>query len=159
MAARLGAAGKKPRALEHKFDPEPAPGKLCRIALRQHADAIAVHDHRIAVDFHFARKLAVRGVIARQMSIGLRVSQIVDGDDLDFAIALGLIQRPQNIAPDATVTVDTDFDGHVSPQLLVNSSTSFATLSAVKPKCGNRSDALPDSPKRSMPSTRPSEPT
>ncbi len=121
---------------------------------------MAVDDHRVAIHLHFTAELAVRGVVLREMGIGLRVAQVVDRDDLDFPRALRLEQRPQDVAPDAPVTVDAHLDSHDSLFYLVRTcSICFATLSAVKPKCGNRSVALPEAPKRSMPITSPSMPT
>jgi hypothetical protein len=54
----------------------------------------------------------VRRVEARQVRVRFRVAEIVDRDDLDFPVALRLIERPQGVAPDASVTVDTDLDRH-----------------------------------------------
>ncbi len=70
-------------------------------------------DHRIALDGHFARELAVGRVVARQMGIGLRVAQVVDRDDLDLVRALRLEQRAQNVSSDTAVAVDAHLDSHV----------------------------------------------
>ena len=111
----LFLVGEKTRALEHVLDAEFAPRQLGRVALGQHADAVAVDDHRIAVDLHLAREAAVGGVMARQVGIGLRIAEVVDGDDVDLALALALIERAQRVATDTSVAVDTDFDGHETP--------------------------------------------
>ena len=109
---RLGLAGEQARALQHEIHAELAPGQLGRIALRDHADAIAVHHHRIAVDVHIAAEAAVHGVETRQMSIGIGIAQVVDRDDLDLARVLALVERAQNVAADAPVTIDPHFDCH-----------------------------------------------
>ena len=93
-------------------DAELAPRQLRRIALRDHADTVAVHDHRIAVDAHLALEAAVRGVVARQMGIGIGIAQVVDGDDLNCARTLSLVQGPQDVAADAAVTIDAHLDCH-----------------------------------------------
>ena len=50
VRAGLGLAGEEPGALEHEFGAELAPGELGRIALGEHADAVAVDDHVVAID-------------------------------------------------------------------------------------------------------------
>ena len=114
MRRRLGLAGEQARALEHEIHAEFAPGQLGRIALRDHADAVAVDHHRVAVDVHLAAEAAVHGVEARQMRIGIGITQVVDRDDLDPARVLALVQRAQNVAADAAITVDCHLDRHIS---------------------------------------------
>ncbi len=60
----------------------------------------------------------MRGVVLRQVRIGLRVAEIVDRDDLDLVGALRFVQRAQDVAADSSVTVDTHFDRHLSYFLL-----------------------------------------
>jgi hypothetical protein len=74
----------KPCALEHEIHAQFAPGQFGRIALRDHADAVAVDHHGVAVDVHIAAEAAVHGVETRQMGIGIGIAQIVDRDDLDL---------------------------------------------------------------------------
>ena len=87
-------------------------GSSRRIALREHADAVAVDDHRVAFDADRARKLAVRGVVARQVRVGLRAAEIVDRDDRDVVLLAVLVMRAQHVAPDAAVAVDGNLDRH-----------------------------------------------
>jgi len=109
---RLGFAREQAGALEHKIHAEFGPRQFRRIALRHHADAIAVDHHGIAVDMHFAVKSPMHGVVASQMRIGIGIAQIVDGDDLDGAAVLALVQRTQDIAADSPVTIDAHFYCH-----------------------------------------------
>ena len=44
----------------------------------------------ITFDAHRAGKLAVRGVVLREVRVGLRIAEVVDRDDLDFVGALWL---------------------------------------------------------------------
>src|SRR5204862_3140847 len=88
------------------------PRQLRRIALRTNADTIAVHDEVIAFDFDLARKLAVHGVIAREMRVGLGVAEIVQSDELNIVLLAVFVVRTQDVAPDAPVTVDCYLDCH-----------------------------------------------
>ena len=54
---------------------------------------------------------AVDAVVLEQVREGLRVGQIVDGDDFDV-VDLALDERAQDAATDATETVDADLGGH-----------------------------------------------
>ena len=112
MQARLRLAREQPRALEHEFYAKRAPGELRRIAFGEHLDAIAVHHHRIAVDGDFARKFPVRGVVAREVRVGLRIAKVVERNDLDILLPLRLVECAQDIAADAAVAIDPDFDRH-----------------------------------------------
>jgi hypothetical protein len=103
---------KKPRALEHHVDAQARPGQLRRIALRKHLDAVAVHHHRIAVDFHLAGKLAVRRVVACEVCVGLDGAQVVHRDDLQVVLLAALVMGAEDVAADAAVAVDGDADGH-----------------------------------------------
>ena len=99
VRAGLRFAREQPGALEHELDAELAPRQLRRIALGQHLDAIAVHDQRIAVDLHLAAELAVRGVVARQVGVGLRIAEIVERHDLDFLLAFASYSARSTLRP------------------------------------------------------------
>ncbi len=109
MPGRLRLAGKQTGALQDDVDAQVAPRKLRRIALSEHADAIAVHDHRVPVDGDFARKTPMHRVMAGEVRIGLGIAQVVERHDLHLARALALIKRAQDVAPDAAVPVDAHF--------------------------------------------------
>ena len=51
-------------------------------------------------------------VVARQVRVGLGVAEIVDGHDLNLVGPLRLVERAQDIAADAAVAIDCNFDGH-----------------------------------------------
>src|SRR2546429_9523116 len=55
---------------------------------------------------------AVRGVIACQMRVRLTTPQIVDRDDREIVLLAAFVVRAQNVAADAAIAVDRDFDGH-----------------------------------------------
>jgi hypothetical protein len=131
------------RALEHDVDAELAPRQLRRVALRAHLDAVAADDERVSIDADLHRERTVRRVVACEVRVGFGVTEVVDGDDLNLVRALRLIERAQDVATDATVTVDCDFDGHgclprQSRREKRNYRSRLAaamTASTVKPKC------------------------
>jgi hypothetical protein len=114
VQAGLGFAGEQAGAFEHEVHAELAPRQLGRIAFGKYADAVAVHDQGIALDLHLAAKLAVHGVVAREVGVRLRVAQVIQRDDLNV-FAARFVQGAQHVAADAAVAVDSDFDGHVLP--------------------------------------------
>src|SRR5487761_2302504 len=121
MCRRLGLGGEESGALEDDVDAERAPRKLRRVALREHADSVAVDDHRVAVHGNVAREFAVHGVVSRQMRIGFWAAEVVDRDDRDVVLLAVLVMRSQYVAADAAVTVDGDLDRHGSSPEVVKS--------------------------------------
>ena len=156
-------AGEKPRAFEHHVDLEILPRQLGRIALGADLDAIAVHHHGIAFHGDRPREFSVRGVVARQMRVGLRVAEVVDRDELQVVLFAAFIVRAQDVAADAAVTVDRYSNAHSgTPKGFSQRKTlltAFTTLSTVKPKYSKSLAPGADSPYRSIPTTAPSRPT
>src|SRR5690606_19854245 len=115
-AAQVGAGffltGEETGALEHHIDIQLAPGQSGRVAVGQHADTIAIDDHVVAVDLYRAWELAMSRVKTRQVRVGLRVAQVVDGHDLDVVFLAAFVKGPQNITADTAVTVDRHTYGH-----------------------------------------------
>ena len=156
MRRRLGLAREQARAFEHDVDAELAPRQFRRIALRDHADPVAVDDHRVAVDVHVALEPAMHGVEAGQMRVGVGIAEIVDRHDLDLALVWSLVQGAQNVAADAAIAVDADLDCHLHDPLIASESSvslpaqrsiALTTCSTVNPKCLNKSFAGADAPK------------
>ena len=116
MRRRLFLAREKTRAFEHDVHAERAPRQLGRVAHREHLDAVAINDHRVAVDFDLVVEPPVRGVVTREVRVGLGIAQIVDGDDPDIVLTAALVVGAQDVAADAAVTIDGDVGGHgISP--------------------------------------------
>src|SRR6185295_12746245 len=90
------------------------PVDLRRVALREHLDLVAVDDDVLAFHADRAGELAVRRVVLREVRIRLRVAEVVHRDDLNLIGALRFIERAQDVAADASVTVDTYLDRHLS---------------------------------------------
>jgi hypothetical protein len=57
-------------------------------------------------------------IVAQQVSVALDGAEIVDGDDFDVG-ALGLVDRPQDVAADAAKPVDLNPDCHSTSPLKV----------------------------------------
>ncbi len=114
MRRGLGLAGEQPGAFQHHVGADAAPGDLGRVAFREHPDLVAVYPQVIALDAHRAGKLAVSGVVAGEVRVGGGIAQVVDSHDLDVMVALAFVECAQDVAPDAAVTVDSDFDWHAS---------------------------------------------
>jgi hypothetical protein len=66
----------------------------------------------VALDLDLARELAVHGVVAREVGVGLRRAQVVDGHDLQVVALVRLVVGAKDVAADAAVAVDGDADGH-----------------------------------------------
>src|SRR5438093_4974645 len=150
MRRGLFLAGEKPGAFEHRIHLQVLPRQLGRVALRTHLDAVAVHDHRFAFHGDRSGEFSVRGVVASQMRVGLRIAEVVDGDELQVVLFPAFIVGAQDVAADAAVTVDSDSNGHtrllqVFPYFNTRF-TAFTTLSTVKPKYSNSFAPGADSP-------------
>src|SRR5690606_4504938 len=113
MRRRLLLRREEARALEDDVDAEALPRQLRRVALLTDANPVAGDDEILAIDRDFERERPVRRVIAGQMRVRARVAEIVDRDDRDLVRSLALVERAQDVAPDAAVTVDRYFDRHV----------------------------------------------
>src|SRR5688572_3719158 len=159
VLAGLLLVGKQAGALEHDIGPELAPGQLRRVALRQHADAVAVHHQVVAIHGDLAGERAMGRVVARQVRVGVRVTEVVDPDDADVASALALVQRAQDVASDAAIPVDAYLDRHGAYSPFNDDSAASTTAADVNPKCLNRSFPGADAPNPFMPTTRPRGPT
>ena len=70
------------------------PGQLCRVPFRQHPYPVVVDQHIIAVYRYRSGKLAVGGIVAGQVGVGIRISQVVDRNDADLVGTAALVQRP-----------------------------------------------------------------
>src|SRR6266404_2471021 len=112
MRTGFGLAGEEPGALEHDVHGEFLPRQFGRVPLRAYLDLVAVDDKEIAFDRNSARKLAVRRVVLGEMRIDLRITEVVDRDDLDVVFFTALVVGAQDVAADAPVAVDCNPDGH-----------------------------------------------
>ena len=114
MLAGSGFAGEKARAFQHHIHAHSAPLDFAGVALGDDFDFVAIDHDAIAVNRNGARKFAVRGVVLRQVGIDAGIAQIVDGHDFDIVFFTAFIVGAQDIAADATITVDSDLDSHIA---------------------------------------------
>ena len=84
MLSRSLACAEQAGALENNLNTKVAPRQLGGITLSKNLDAVAVNDDVITVDFDRARKTTMRRVAPRQMSIRIRVAQVVDGTNVEL---------------------------------------------------------------------------
>ena len=80
-------AGEQAGAFEHHLDTAFTPRNFRRITNGEHLDVIAFDDQMITLNSHCLAEFAVRGVKARQVRVGLAVTEIVDRFDLDIGAA------------------------------------------------------------------------
>src|SRR5215471_15629445 len=107
MRLRLLLGCKDAGAFERDIDVERLPWQFGRIFDRRNLDGPCAAINNVALDFYVAAERPVNGIEAQQMRIGLRRSEIVEGDDLDV-LAAGLYNGAQDIAADATKPVDSN---------------------------------------------------
>lgn len=104
-AGGLGV-GEAAGRLEDDLHAELGPGKLRRLALGEHLDAVAVDDEGVAVDAHRTAEATRGRVEGEQSREGGRLRQVVHGHDLEVGVALE--QCAQHVASDAAESVDGD---------------------------------------------------
>ena len=112
MCAGFFLGGEEARTFHHHVDAQFTPRQLGRIALSQHTNFVTIDDDVVALHRDSAGKFAMRRVVARQVGIGFHRAQVVDRHDLDIVFLVALVVGTEDIAADAAVTVDGDFDGH-----------------------------------------------
>ena len=101
--------GEKAGGLDDDLNADRGPGKLGGVLLGEHLDEAAVDPEVAADGLDRSRIRPERRVVFEQVRVHFRVRQIVDRDDLDVGIVEG---GAQNETPDASETVDADFNGH-----------------------------------------------
>src|SRR5438034_11244104 len=97
------AAGEEPGRLEHNINVQFFPREICRIALLQNLNFVTAYDDVFVVITDFAVEFAVHRIPFQQVSEGVRVSEIIDGEDL---LDLLLRHGAKDVASDAPETVN-----------------------------------------------------
>src|SRR6185437_1822160 len=77
----------------------------------EHFDRLAVHGDRVFPVRHLIRQIAENRIVFEQVRERLRIRNIVHGDDFNRGITQ---RRAENIAADASKTVDSYLDWHSS---------------------------------------------
>jgi len=109
--------GEQAGRLDHHLDPEIAPRQLGGIALREHFDLAPIDRDRPLGGLDPAREAPEGRVELEQMRKGVRVRDVVDGDEVE--VCPRLVRGPEQIAPDAAEPVDPHPDCHLSSCLVV----------------------------------------
>ncbi|CWS27327.1 Uncharacterised protein [Neisseria meningitidis] len=107
-------AGKRAGAFHDQIDTEFFPRQFGRVAGREEGDFVAVDDEVAAVVGYVGFKASVHGVEFGEVGVGFKATAGVDGDDLELVLNLIIVDGAQNLAADASVAVDGDFDAHGS---------------------------------------------
>ena len=103
---------KKSGAFQHEVDAQFLVRQVRRIALRGHADMLAVDDQVVALGMDIAGVAAVHAVAAEQPGVRLRIRQIVDRDEVErIPSPRSRIARATK-ATDAAESVDRNLDRH-----------------------------------------------
>ena len=97
------AAGKQSRRFEDDINIQLFPWEVCRVAFLQNPNFVAAHDDVLVIVTNLAVEFAVHRVPFKQMRQGMRVSEIIDSENL---LDLFLRHCAKDIASDSPETVD-----------------------------------------------------
>ena len=113
VLARVGAFGEQAGGFDDDRRADGGPVELRRILDLENLEALAVDGDRVVRVGDLVRQIAEDRIVFQQMRQGLRIRDVVDGDNLDRRIA----QRgAKNIAADAAKPVDPHFYGHAASE-------------------------------------------
>src|SRR5438093_1041769 len=84
-------------------------------ALGEHADRLPGDGEPVLVGAHVAREGPMDGVVLEQVREGLRVGDVVHGDELEHALVEA---GAEHVPPDAAEAIDADADRHGSSLLV-----------------------------------------
>jgi hypothetical protein len=116
--------GEDAGAFHRDVDAEILVRQGCRILDGGDADALAVDDQELAVDGDIGREAAMDGVEAEQVGVRLDRAEVVDSHHLDV-LAPALHDPAEDVAPDATESVDRDLHRHRLSSLVRRGSNRF----------------------------------
>ena len=111
MHRRLLARTEQPGRFDDHIDTQIGPWQLRRVAFREHLEAVAVDDEKIAVHSYVARKTPVNRVEPEEVGERCCVRQVIDGHDIEFRVA-AFEDGAKNETADAAKAIDPDFDSH-----------------------------------------------
>ena len=97
--------------LDDDVSADRGPVQLARVALLEDADRLAVDGDGLLVEGDLAGETAEDRVVLEQVSQGLVVRQVVDGDNL--GVRTGSQQGAEEVAADAAEAVDANLHSHV----------------------------------------------
>ena len=110
MSLGLLAIGEEARGLNDNLNAELAPGQIGGVTLCEHLDVLAVDDDALVIVGHLTLEATRDRVVLQQVSKGLVVGQVVNGDDLDVRALLE--SGAEEVTADAAEAVDANAGGH-----------------------------------------------
>ena len=99
--------------LHDNLHAQAAPGNCRRIRFLECLDALAVHNERLVLHFHFAVEASIVGVVLQQVCHGRQIADVVEGNNLEVSgmiVANGL----EHLPADPSKTVYPNLDCHES---------------------------------------------
>jgi len=108
----LGRPGPVPELagrLDDDVDSELLPREPLGVLLGVDLEPVPVNHDRVVVDRDLAVEDAVHGVVLEEVREGLRVGEVVHGDEIEVLVAG---DRPENQSTDPPETVDRELEGH-----------------------------------------------
>ena len=105
-------AGKRAGTFHDQIYAEFFPRQFGGISGGEVGNFVAVDDEVAAVMGYVGVKAAVHGVEFGEVGVGFKAAAGVDGDDLELVLDFIVVDGAQNLAADASVAVDGDFDAH-----------------------------------------------
>ena len=110
MGLGLGGVREETSGLDDDIDTQLTPGKVCRILLRKSLDLLAANDDGVIVVRDLFGEASEDGVVFQEVGEGLVVSEVIDGNHLEFSA--GCDKRAEVVAANAAEAVDSNLDGH-----------------------------------------------
>ena len=125
--AAFGTGAKAPCRLDHDLCAEVIPGQISGLGFREYRDLRVVYADDSFAGLDLTRKAAVHGVVLQEVGKGVRISEIIDPDELEPKVTL--VRGAKRRAAHASKSVDGDPGVHLI-LLVGRRSVSNQTLSA-----------------------------
>src|SRR6266516_6718848 len=145
--------GKKAGGFDHYLGAHRLPVNLCRVAFREHTEFFVLHLDPVCGGGDIVLEISQHRIVLQQVRECLRIGDIVNSNEVDFRIPK---RGAKNVAPDATKSIDADFNCH-SVSILQADFLSSSWPSAKHTSVTNRlalADACGLMPKRSQDNAR-----
>src|SRR5271170_3289461 len=116
MLLGVVGVGEMARRFEHDLCSHRFPGKFRRISFGEDLESLVVHADAVRAGRDLVRQIAQNRIIFEQVGERLRIGEIVDRHEFD----IGILERgAQNIAPDASETVNAYFNSHLASVMMM----------------------------------------
>ena len=101
--------GEKAGRFDHYLGTHRFPVNLCRVAFRKHAEFFVLDLDPVCGGGDIVLEISQHRIVLQQVRERLRVGDIVYSNEVDFRIPK---RGAKNVAPDATKSIDADFNCH-----------------------------------------------